>query len=98
MDLPTQLEDRFLSIDIARFGGLIDFRINGFTGLAVSNVIADDGVVQVVPSVLIPPKTPHSDAKEGQDEQMTVEELMERLEPFVEEEAVAERALGGREL
>jgi hypothetical protein len=46
--------------------------------------IAKDGVIQVVPTVLIPPKTPG--VFETSTGELTVEELKERLEPYVEEE------------
>ena len=83
VDLETGLRGKFLSIDVARYGRLVDIRINGFNHVAVMDGIAKDGVIQVVPNVLIPPKTPG--AFEETSEDMTVEELKERLEPFVED-------------
>ncbi|KAG9232406.1 putative Stabilin-2 [Amylocarpus encephaloides] len=58
VDLPTMLKDKSLSIDVARYGGLISIKINGFSSVAVQDGIAKDGVIHVVSSVLIPPKTP----------------------------------------
>ena len=58
VDLPTGLKGKSLSIDIARYGRFITIKINGFARVAVSDGIAADGVIHVVPNVLIPPKTP----------------------------------------
>lgn len=85
VDLPTLLEDKSLSIDVGRFGGLISIRINGFSSVAVQDGIAKDGVVQVVSSVLIPPKTPGGEHDEVVGE-MNLEEFKERLIPFVGDE------------
>ncbi|KAG4439042.1 hypothetical protein IFR05_005470 [Cadophora sp. M221] len=83
VDLQTLLEDKSLSIDVARYGGLISIKINGFSSVAVQDGIAKDGVIHVVSSVLIPPKTPG--AAQEAEEDMDVEELKERLMPFVQE-------------
>ncbi|EOD52303.1 putative fasciclin domain family protein [Neofusicoccum parvum UCRNP2] len=83
VDLATLLDDKALSIDVGSFGPFTQIKINGFTTVAVQNGIAKDGVIQIVSSVLIPPKT-----AEAQDfwrgEPMSVEEFKERLAPFVE--------------
>lgn len=84
LDLPTLLYGRSLSIDIARFGGFITIKINGFATVAVQDGLASDGVVQVVSNILIPPKVPKGAAYSG--EELTVEDLKERLDVFVEEE------------
>lgn len=84
VDLPTGLEDKSLSIDIARYGRLITIKINGFTRVSVSDGIAADGVIHVVPNVLIPPKTPGGLGVAEDD--MDLEEFKARLAPFVEEE------------
>lgn len=88
VDLPTLLDDKSLSIDIARWGGLIDIRINGFTHVSIQDGIAKDGVIQVVSSVLIPPHggKGHESSSYVDGDEITVEELMERLEPFLEKE------------
>ncbi|KAI9744506.1 MAG: hypothetical protein M1818_002035 [Claussenomyces sp. TS43310] len=83
VDLPTLLKDKSLSIDIARFGGYISFKINGYGSVAVQDGIAKDGVIHVVSSVLIPPKTPGGVAEEG--EEMSVEDFKSRFEDIVEE-------------
>jgi uncharacterized surface protein with fasciclin (FAS1) repeats len=82
VDLPTLLDGKSLSIDIARFGGLITIKINGFGSVAVQDGLASDGVVHVVNNVLIPPKTPGGVASQ---EDLTIEELKERLDAHVEE-------------
>ncbi|KIW27606.1 uncharacterized protein PV07_07332 [Cladophialophora immunda] len=84
VDLPTGLEGKSLSIDIARFGRLITMKINGFTRVAVLDGIAADGVIHVVPNVLIPPKTPGGIAVAEDD--MDLDEFKARLAPFVEPE------------
>jgi len=82
VDLPTGLEGKSLSIDIARYGRLITIKINGFTRVAVSDGIAADGVIHVVPNVLIPPKTPG--ALGVAEDDMDLEEFKARFAPFVE--------------
>ncbi|KIW38270.1 uncharacterized protein PV06_09251 [Exophiala oligosperma] len=84
VDLPTGLEDKSLSIDIARYGRLITMKINGFTRVSVLDGIAADGVMHVVPVVLIPPKTPG--APSVAEDNMDLEEFKARLAPFVEDE------------
>ncbi|KAF2212152.1 hypothetical protein CERZMDRAFT_106088 [Cercospora zeae-maydis SCOH1-5] len=84
VDLPTLLKDRNLSVDIARYGGFISIKINGFATVAVQDGIADDGVIQVTRDVLIPPKQLGGAEVEHWDgSELTVEDLKERLEPFV---------------
>ena len=83
VDLPTLLDGKSLSIDIARFGGLITIKINGFGSVAVQDGLASDGVVHVVSNVLIPPKTAGGVAYQG--EELTVEELKERLDAHIEQ-------------
>lgn len=88
VDLPTLLEDRSLSVDIARYGGYISIKINGFGRVSVQDGIAQDGVIQVVSDVLIPPKkVPGGPGlKQWAGEELEVEDLMERLEPFVKKD------------
>lgn len=82
-ELPTALEGKSLSLDIIRYGGLIDMKLNGFTSVAVQDGIVSNGVIQKLDSVLIPPKKPGMMAREA-DEQMSVEELMEAFEGYVQ--------------
>ncbi|KUJ23419.1 FAS1 domain-containing protein [Mollisia scopiformis] len=84
VDLPTLLEDKSLAIDVARYGGWITIKINGFSGVAVQDGIARDGVIHILSSILIPPKTPGG-ASEMVEEEMDLEEFKERLEVFYKE-------------
>ncbi|KJX95350.1 fasciclin domain family protein [Zymoseptoria brevis] len=83
VDLPTLLDDRSLSIDIGRYGGYISMKINGFSTVSVQDGIAEDGVLHVVSSVLIPPKSVGGKMVHYEGGEITEEELKERLEPFV---------------
>jgi len=83
VDLPTLLKEKSLSIDIARFGGFITIKINGFSSIAVQDGIAKDGVIHVVSSLLIPPKTPGGAQYMG--EEMSVEEFKDRFDDYIPE-------------
>ncbi|CBX93047.1 hypothetical protein LEMA_P039480.1 [Plenodomus lingam JN3] len=84
-DLPTVLSDKYLAVDVARYGPFVSIRINGFSRVTVHDGVASDGVIQVVSDVLIPPKNAASGEQVFWDgEEMTIEDLKERLEPFVE--------------
>ncbi|KAK4508007.1 hypothetical protein PRZ48_001742 [Zasmidium cellare] len=83
IDLPTLLKDRSLSVDVGRYGGFITIKINGFATVALQDVIAKDGVIQEVSSVLIPPKKLGGAEEAWDGGEMSVEEFQERLEPFV---------------
>uniref|UniRef100_A0A2D3UQM7 Related to Fasciclin domain family protein n=1 Tax=Ramularia collo-cygni TaxID=112498 RepID=A0A2D3UQM7_9PEZI len=84
VDLPTLLEDRNLSVDIARYGGFISIKINGFSSVSVQDGVAQDGVLHVVSSVLIPPKQVGGGKEDMfSGGEIDVEELKVRLQPFV---------------
>jgi uncharacterized surface protein with fasciclin (FAS1) repeats len=83
VDLPTLLNDRSLSVDIGRYGGYISMKINGFSSVSVQDGIAEDGVLHVVSSVLIPPKKVGGEMVQYDGGEITEEDLKERLEPFV---------------
>jgi len=85
IDLPTLLKGKDLSIDVARFIRFLDIRINGFYHVAITDGIAKDGSIHVVGDVLIPPKTPGSYSEYVSGE-ISVEELVERLDPYVSDE------------
>lgn len=87
VDLPTLLEDKSLSIDVARYGGFISIRINGFSTISVQDGIAKDGVIHVLSSVLIPPHKPGGGKDDVfyQGEEMDVEDFKQRLEPYAED-------------
>lgn len=83
IDLPTLLEDKFLSIDVGRYGRFISIKINGFSTVTISDGIAADGVIHVVSNVLIPPKPVDRGLQQWEGEEMSLEEFKERLEPLV---------------
>lgn len=74
VDLPTLLTGKHLSIDISRFGGLINIVINGQSSVKVEDGIARDGVIQVVNTVLLPPKKPPTNGFETAEEKQEFEE------------------------
>ncbi|QIX01076.1 hypothetical protein AMS68_006593 [Peltaster fructicola] len=84
-ELPTLLKDRSLSVDIARFGGFITIKINGFNRVAVQDGVAKDGVIHVVSNVIIPPRhvSGQKDLDFFEGDEIEVEELKERLAPYV---------------
>ncbi|RMZ86008.1 hypothetical protein DV737_g189, partial [Chaetothyriales sp. CBS 132003] len=83
VDLPTALYDKSLNIDMTRFGRLISIKVNGSNKVAVSDAVAADGVIHVVPDVLIPPKTPGGHgAVEGE---IDLDEFTDRLAPYVDD-------------
>ena len=84
-DLPTALDDKYLAIDVARYGPFVEIRINAFSRVTVHDGAASDGVIQVVSDVLIPPKNTNGEQVMWQGEELSVEEFKERLEPFAEE-------------
>ncbi len=84
MDLPTLLKDRHLEIDVARFGALIEIKINAFSRVAYQDLVAKDGVIQIPNRVLIPPKQYKSGEEVYyQGGEISEEELREHLEPYV---------------
>jgi len=87
-DLPTLLHGRTLSVDIGRRGPFVSMKVNGFVMVVVPDGVAKDGVINVVSSVLIPPKklSGTDEVSFWEGEEMTLEEFMERMEPLVEEE------------
>lgn len=78
------LKDKSLNIDVARYGRLIEIKVNAFARVDIQDGIAADGVIQVVSDVLIPPKRIDRMDQHWQGEEMTVEDLKDRLEPFIE--------------
>ncbi|TIA86247.1 Fasciclin-domain-containing protein [Aureobasidium pullulans] len=89
VDLPTALEDHSLSIDVGRYGGLIDIKVNAFSRVSVQDGIAADGVIQVVSDVLVPPKKLNGAKLRtsnwfGSEKELSLEEFKARFEPHVE--------------
>ncbi|CRK29858.1 hypothetical protein BN1708_015700 [Verticillium longisporum] len=79
VDLPSLLDEKSIAVDITRWGGFIDLKVNGYIHVSVSDAVAKNGVVHVVDSVLLPHRKP------GGDAEVDVEELKAMLAPFVEE-------------
>ncbi|MCJ1311271.1 hypothetical protein MMC25_004942 [Agyrium rufum] len=86
IDLPTLLEGKSLSIDVGRYGRLINIKINGFSSVSILDGIASDGVIHVISSVLIPPKSVGGVMQEWQGEELSVEEFKERFAAFVQDD------------
>jgi uncharacterized surface protein with fasciclin (FAS1) repeats len=82
IDLPTLLKNHTLPVDIFRRGPFVRMRVNALVPVVVTDGLASDGVIHVVPRVLIPPRKPGSKTVEGED-QLSLEEFIERLTPFV---------------
>ena len=80
--MPTLLEDKTLSIDVARYGRLIKININAFSTVTIEDGIAADGVIHVVSNVLIPPKKVGSLAQQWQGEALEVEDFKKRFEAY----------------
>ncbi|KAK3939467.1 Fasciclin domain-containing protein [Diplogelasinospora grovesii] len=95
VDLPSLLDDKPIRVDIIRrFAGFhISMRVNGFGYVSVQDGVAEDGVIQVVSSVLFPPHGDHhsvnvdDDQGEeiGEGDAMSVDGLKERLAPYLDE-------------
>ena len=85
VDLPTILKGKYLSVDSARYGPFVEIRINAFSRVTIHDGVASDGVIQVVSDVLIPPKTEGAERIHWTGDELSVDDLKERLVPFVEE-------------
>ncbi|KAL7621552.1 hypothetical protein AAE478_008877 [Parahypoxylon ruwenzoriense] len=92
VDLPTLLGDRHIAVDITRWYGFIKVRVNGRVDVAIQDGLGKNGVVQVVDSVLIPPHRHRGSRDDGVDGAIPVDELIERLQPFVVDEDVEAEA------
>ncbi|KAF2199654.1 FAS1 domain-containing protein [Delitschia confertaspora ATCC 74209] len=86
LDLPTVLYGKPLAVDVVCHGPFVFIRINGFSKVTIHDGVAKDGVIQVVSDVLIPPKKMGSELVHWKGEELSVEELKERLDPIVENE------------
>ncbi|OTA61437.1 FAS1 domain-containing protein [Hypoxylon sp. EC38] len=94
LDLPTLLGDKHIAVDITRLFGFIKIKVNGHVDVAIQDGLAKDGVIQVVDSILIPPHHHKGFWDDEVDGEIPVEELVERLKPFVEEEQETEAEFG----
>lgn len=76
-----------MSIDVARYGRIIAIKINGFATVTVEDGIAMDGVVHMVSNVLIPPKQLGGVEQQYEGEDLTVEDLKDRLNPYLDQDS-----------
>ncbi|KAL6721906.1 hypothetical protein ACLMJK_001011 [Lecanora helva] len=90
IDLATLLKDKSLSVDVARYGRFIRIKINAFATVTIEDGIAADGVIQVVDNVLIPPKSIDRGLQHWAGEELSIDDLKERLEPLVSHETPEE--------
>jgi uncharacterized surface protein with fasciclin (FAS1) repeats len=84
-DLTTLLHDLPIRVDIKRWGGWVRFWVNGFNRVVVRDGVARNGVLHVVEKLPIPPHKHHS-AADDEDGEIAVEDLIERLAAYVDEE------------
>lgn len=89
VDLPSLLEEKNIAVDITRWGGFIDVKVNGYIHVAIQDGVARNGVIHVVDNVLLPHRKPggHEESVTGE---VSVEDLIQRLDPFVEKDETAE--------
>ncbi|KOS21964.1 Stabilin-2 [Escovopsis weberi] len=89
-ELDTLLGDARLSVDIAHVFGFAIVKVNGFTKVTLPNVPGKNGVIHVVNRVPLPPcKKRHGKSTDESSEddlfgEIEVEDLMDRLEPYLE--------------
>ena len=58
--------------------------------MTIEDGVAADGVIQVVDSVLIPPKAIDRGLQEWEGEELSVDDLKERLGPLLADDAAEE--------
>ncbi|KAK4168665.1 Fasciclin domain-containing protein [Cladorrhinum sp. PSN259] len=88
VDLPSLLDDKAIAVDVKRWKGFVSITLNGFTRVVFQDGLASDGTVQVVDKVLIPPHKHHSGPPAQEEDWVDVseEEVIGRLQPYLEEE------------
>ena len=81
LDLPTLLEGKSLSVDVASFYGWRNIRVNGYNDVLVRDGVARDGVLHVPARIIVPPKKGGEEEGEmGVSDVETVEEFVARFE------------------
>ncbi|KAL4954246.1 FAS1 domain-containing protein [Aspergillus filifer] len=89
LDLPTLLGgEHKIAVDVAHYGPYVSFKVNGGQRVGFADVLGKDGVIHVLDRVLIPPRRLGGFVVE-ESKEMELEELVERLEPFVEEDGTS---------
>ncbi|KAL2755352.1 hypothetical protein ACRALDRAFT_1082379 [Sodiomyces alcalophilus JCM 7366] len=90
VDLPSLLDEKNIAVDITRWGGLIDVKVNGYIRVGVQDGVARNGVIQVVNQVPFPHRAPSGGQVNAEEEELLwggevdVEDLKARLAPLVE--------------
>ncbi|KAL7796749.1 FAS1 domain-containing protein [Trichoderma ceciliae] len=82
-DLPTLLGDAHISVDITRVFGILSVKVNGYSRILVPNGVGKNGVIQVVNRVPLPPNKGHRHHRAEDTGEMTIKDLMNRLEDYV---------------
>jgi uncharacterized surface protein with fasciclin (FAS1) repeats len=95
-DLPTLLHELPVRVTIKKWAGFVRFLVNNYIHVVVRDGVARNGVIHVVDKVPIPPCKRSETSwwsrwwrREGGE--IEVEELMERLAPYVEVENLGEQ-------
>lgn len=85
-DLGTLLGSAKIAVDTYKIAGLTLMKANGAASVTARDIPGKNGVIQVVDKLLVPPcKGKHgSSAALGED--MTVEELVERLDSYLDDD------------
>ncbi|TQV98420.1 Fasciclin domain family protein [Cordyceps javanica] len=87
--LDTFLPGASIGVDIATVFGFRVINVNGFTGVKFHDAVGSNGVIHVVEKIIFPPHN----GKHAQTQDISVDELKERLGPYVnveQEEASSE--------
>ncbi|KAK3310835.1 Fasciclin domain-containing protein [Chaetomium strumarium] len=93
VDLTSLLHGKPISVDVREWKGFVSIVVNGFVRVVVRDGIANDGVIQVVDKVLIPPcKHRQGGDEETAEAEMSVEDLKRRLEPYLKADSGPEDA------
>ena len=94
IDLPSLLDGKNIAIDVSRWGGFTKIKLNGWVPVVLQDGIAKNGVIQVVGRVPIPPHRHRKEKEEDFDGEIEVEDLVERLAEYVDEEQDTEPEMG----
>lgn len=90
VDLPTLLHDVPVRVEVSRWAGFISMVVNGRGKVVIQDGVAKNGVIQVVNQVPLPPCRHHKgetrDVGAKADDEISVEDLISRLEPYLEAE------------
>lgn len=82
-DLVTLLQEKHVAVDVDYYGPFVSLKVNGEAPVVVRDVVAKNGVIQVMGRVPLPPHKHHDDS-EG--EEVSVESLVDRLWDYVDED------------